>query len=436
MENQQTPVPKWLQALQDNSWEIELLISGGAVFTLLQAPDLFLDWIQTSRITSDFSGGAIYIILGILGIKILTNGFILHLFLRSFWLAMVCINFVFPQGINTRMLKQKPPFFKQKEGDLQAYIMKVDRLSGLVIFMTILSTIAILGFSLIVASALVFNHYFPRFYEFISDYYAYAILIYLVDLFSAGFLRRVPYLSYLLFPVFYFFDILSLRLIYSRPLSLFSTNVRWKFFISGSFIFLGLTLVTVYLSIYRIMHWPNVFDTRQYKEKMADNWSLNDINYEDKISEHTRLAKVHIPSLIIENNYLQVSVRYTKKTDDILEIINPEELENLESAVAKESTKKVKKEFLLSNLYEITIDDSLYKETKWNSRYTPDISEIGIINMIDISHLKNGPHKLIVRVKPQIFDSLLKTNIGNEDYLKHVRKEFGKHEIPFWKDVF
>jgi len=96
MEQPKNPVPKWLQNLQDNSWEIELLISGGAVFTLLQFPDIFVNFIRTMRITSSIPGWVIYLILGMGCIKILTNGFILHLLLRSFWLAMVCINYIFP----------------------------------------------------------------------------------------------------------------------------------------------------------------------------------------------------------------------------------------------------------------------------------------------------------------------------------------------------
>lgn len=35
-------VPNWLKELQDNSWEAELLVSGGAVFSLFQLTDVFM----------------------------------------------------------------------------------------------------------------------------------------------------------------------------------------------------------------------------------------------------------------------------------------------------------------------------------------------------------------------------------------------------------
>jgi hypothetical protein len=33
---------QWLKRLQQNSWEVELLISGGAIFTLFQIPEYLL----------------------------------------------------------------------------------------------------------------------------------------------------------------------------------------------------------------------------------------------------------------------------------------------------------------------------------------------------------------------------------------------------------
>jgi len=39
-------IPKWLRRLQENSWEMELLISGGAIFSLFQLSDLYVDFIS------------------------------------------------------------------------------------------------------------------------------------------------------------------------------------------------------------------------------------------------------------------------------------------------------------------------------------------------------------------------------------------------------
>ena len=52
-ENQEhkIPIPTWLQKIQDNSSELELLISGGAIFALFQLSDLanhFIHQLQTN----------------------------------------------------------------------------------------------------------------------------------------------------------------------------------------------------------------------------------------------------------------------------------------------------------------------------------------------------------------------------------------------------
>ncbi|MFK7808029.1 MAG: hypothetical protein AB8F74_09545, partial [Saprospiraceae bacterium] len=38
--------PKWLKALEAQSWQAELLISGLVVTGLLQAPSYFVDWME------------------------------------------------------------------------------------------------------------------------------------------------------------------------------------------------------------------------------------------------------------------------------------------------------------------------------------------------------------------------------------------------------
>ena len=49
-------IPKWLKSLQENSWELELLISGGAIFSLFQITDLFIAWLDTFRMISPMLG--------------------------------------------------------------------------------------------------------------------------------------------------------------------------------------------------------------------------------------------------------------------------------------------------------------------------------------------------------------------------------------------
>ena len=146
-ENKTHHVPKWLKLIQENSWELELLISGGAIFTLFQVSDIWVQWLQSASFISFLPGRNMILLIGALGIEILKIGFISHLLLRAFWLSMVCINYAFPGGINKDKIKWKKPFkisVKENE-DLQSSIVKVDRYCGLVIYLSVISTFLLAG---------------------------------------------------------------------------------------------------------------------------------------------------------------------------------------------------------------------------------------------------------------------------------------------------
>ena len=114
-------IPKWLKDLQENSWELELLISGGAIFTLFQLTESFILSIDKFKMVSPVLGTGIVFVIISIALKLLTLGFIAHLCLRAYWLALVCINYVYPNGIKLNKIKREKPYkIKVEDGeDLQ-----------------------------------------------------------------------------------------------------------------------------------------------------------------------------------------------------------------------------------------------------------------------------------------------------------------------------
>lgn len=412
MEPTRKSIPQWLQNLQENSWEIELLISGGAVFTLLQFPEMFWSFIRSARITSDIPGLSMIFIMGMAGIKILTNGFILHLLLRSFWLAMVCINYIFPEGIKENRQKRAFPFrSRHVEGDLQEQIMDVDRLSGLVIFMTIISTLVLgglgLGFIVLVFIMGLLNNIGVWNSE-IDELFGMLSALYFTDLLLMGSLRKIPFLAWLLFPVFWFFDRITLRFFYARPLALFSSNIHRPKFFGGALIFASITGISTYFALAQPLHWKPLFDARFYKDQLTrSNETLKSYNYLDQ-TEPGRRGLVYIPSQIIENNYLQVYFRYDRWMDALLDQSHTD-----------------KKERYLSDLIEVALDDSLYAPIQWFEIKEQGESQIGLAATLDISHLNNGYHKIKIQSK----------NLPNPKYQSMRAETISEVSIPFWKDV-
>jgi len=414
-------IPSWLQNLQENSWELELLISGGAVFSLIQFPEILNEWLRVIRTMTTFPGYTVILIVSLIGIKILTHGFILHLILRSYWLALVCLNYVFPEGIAGGRRPVAFPFkTKHQGGDLQDQIMKVDRYCGTVIYSSIISSFILFGILIIIGAYVGIHLLFAEYEDvglagqILEGFYWYStvsINLYFMDLILLGAIRRIPYLSFLLYPAFSLFDVLSIRPFYQRALVFFASNIQKTSFYAGALIFAAVTFCSVYLSVNRLLGWSNFFDSRNYVWSMNSENSQADCSYrlyEDE-SESSERRHVSIPSKIIQTNFLPVNIRYSKGMDEIIEAVEP--IDSLRS---------------LAGIVQLSIDDSVYKDVVWNNNWEISMAESGISSMIPIDHLSTGQH--ILKVYPK------KTrNRSNEEIdLSNSNVEF---KIPFWKDV-
>lgn len=108
-------LPDWLEQLQANSWQIELLIAGGVVITLYQLPDYFRRYFI---LTYETVGLTDFVVLFLLSVYLLTRilliGFIANLILRSIWVAYIGIYSSFPEGINANPQNFRNWYLRQK----------------------------------------------------------------------------------------------------------------------------------------------------------------------------------------------------------------------------------------------------------------------------------------------------------------------------------
>lgn len=408
-------IPGWLKNLQENSWEVELLISGGAVFSLFQIPDVFIQWMRSLRILLDFPGFAILVVTGTLGIKILTNGFILHLILRAWWLAMVCLNYIFPQGIRSERVNRRKPFTtKHTEGDLYQAIMGADRICGLVIFMAIVSTVVLCGF--LVAFVILLGAMFV--FELIAaghlGEWPYALIdmvfmgipFYLFDLFSMGLLRKLPVISWLVWLPFRFYDLITLRPLFERALVMFSSNVDKRQFYAGASVFTLVTVLSVYMQLYPVLHWSNLFDQREFRNQLASGPAVSSSNYMDE-SEGVERGHVYIPSRLVDGNFLEVHLRYARLLDGFIKTSGlPDSLKSLERVI------------------ELSLNDSVYQDLTWHRHSSKNGEELGVICMVPIRHLPEGMY--LLKIKPK--------NIQNPEY-QQIKADRGQEvKVPFWKE--
>jgi hypothetical protein len=422
MENRNHKIPTWLKKIQENSWELELLISGGAIFSLFQLSGSWVNWIESTNEFTFFMGRNIILLIGTLGLELLKIGFIVHIMLRALWLAMVCVNYVYPQGIQKEKITWKKPFKNdiQENEDLQRPIIKVDRYCGIVMYLSISSTILLTG---IVFCVFLFLS-IPSILEWDFAYGLYmnlvilALVLYLFDLITAGLLRKIPYLTYVTYPIFSILDLFTLRKFIQKSGFLFFTNIPKLKFFSAAIVMLSFGLVLSYINTYRDLHWPNVFDKRGYTYQLSNGMDVAPRYYRDESVNRYR-GNPSIQSKILHDNFVNLFIPYNVHYDVFLNGLD-----------------KKKEDRLLSDLASVSIDSVDIKEIQWHESWRDSENgisrHVGIESFIPIGHLKDGVHILKISIDPILIKQIEK-NAELSDWEKE-RLHKGL-EILFIKDT-
>jgi hypothetical protein len=376
--------PQWLKNLQENSWQMELFISGGAIFSLFQAEDFLLAWAFTARMTVFLAGTGFGVILSMLGIKLLTVGFFTHLLLRAYWISLLCLNDVFPSGSNIHKLKIGLPFFKktESEGNLINQIIRIDQHAGLVFFFSIISTLIISGSLILIFIFLsVPSGIFDNEINPITQLYFKAIFIllsiYYLDLIIFGFLRKLKGLSYLFFPIFWLFDRVTLRFLYEKPLQVYGSNIHRGRAVLVFLLFFTISIALSYSALQEHMGYSNLFDSRSNLFSMAnESLQVHQKHYKDELTTHEKKAAGPvIQSMKVRDNYLEVFIPYKGTYDYYVK----------DNASIK-----------IADLIGLVLDSDTMYNIKWYNYHAFENDQVGMIGMIDVKNLERGEHQLIV----------------------------------------
>ena len=116
------------------TWEMELLVSGGTVFALIQLAGLVDDrFISVMAQTSEEMNQGLnplwiyvkFVLLTLIGT------FISHLCLRGYWVALVGMNSVYPGGVDWEKLRQGPISRKHSESSVPSMSILIERADNL-----------------------------------------------------------------------------------------------------------------------------------------------------------------------------------------------------------------------------------------------------------------------------------------------------------------
>lgn len=394
--------------IHNSSWEIEILISGGAFFSLYQLSTVLYAFSEKLQglVAPDLSGLGVWFLAVFLtlGIRILSIYFAVHLTVRAFWLSLVLLQKIYPQGINIGRLRSAEPFLSNaNKFDLGKRITSTDKLSGLVfswaITFVIIYTGIILTFGLPTILFTQIDREFPSnaktvWWMTIRVIFMLSIYVFFIDTFFYGFLRRSKFLAKFYYPIFVFWNTLSLGVLWRPSLQIIFTNVksRWK----ASVVALLATIVVGFCTLDEDDYTKMLSSKKNPPEEIM----VNESRYLDKRTDETKMQQQgsFIHSDIITDNVLKVFVNY----NDL-------------DAKYVDSLKTEKKYF--SKIIKLSIDDSVYGYTTWIGIDRIN-GQTGIQTVIDISHLDKKMH--ILQIERMYED---KINLGSQKTLR----------IPFWK---
>lgn len=429
-----------LDKLQQESWQLELLISGFAIFGLFSAIgyiDLQLDIAHhKSRLVETLLWFAAEVCCWIL-----ISNLLIHVILRGLWIGALGLRYV-SGDIDYNELKYSAKFtnyLKKKIGSFDKYISTLEDYCSILFAISFLFVFYFLASLLFIVLILIIifvflNNDYTGTLENVLNITGVCLILFtllgmlltFIDFITQGFLKRKKWTSKLYFPVYRIFSIVTLSFLYRPLVYNFLDN---KFGKRLSFILVPVYIGILYLSSFKYNN-SNYIDIK----KNSSSYHANLGNYEDLIiKDNDFIKQATIQSKVITDNYLKVFIVFDENMEDRLYSYNP-------GLKPDTDERGLRSEIYFSNRTNISrkkrdsLQGALYKTfneiyslkidtTSYNSHFistTDNHKNLGFETYINIKKLEEGEHLLKIMRK----------------YIRKNKKDTLNRRwitIPFWK---
>jgi len=325
--------PKWLRRLERESWQAELLVSGVALFGCLQLPNLLYslaDFMLNILPIEQYFVGHVICFANLLAVAFLTAFFFFHFVLRAYWIGLIGLNSVFPEGHKTESKMYSPLYterFVKLLTPIKDSIISIDKMAstqfagafalllmygagsitmlvGLItynlvndfippiVFKILLWVIGLVFIASIPINILALNKKF-RFHKGIQTGYYYSALV--IGYFSSTFLFKPVY-----------------SILYT-----FSSNAKS---VKSSFLFLPYFLVALFICIYHLerSNIATLRDTSVYAKKERKQIPVYAKHYSVNYRADETIFLPTIPTEIITEKITKLFIPILRNEDSIL----------------------------------------------------------------------------------------------------------------------
>jgi hypothetical protein len=421
--------PEWLQALEAQSWQAELIASGLAIYGSLSLGtqlDGLTEWAVLRF--NDRNLNILYFLFFYMyaAHAVLVISFISHLALRILWAGILGLSSVYPHGINLES-KAYAPHFKEKLKnefpDLSKYSLDLDKQCSMIFSVLCAMVIVLVCISFWLIAYIILSELLITFLpENVVSYIGFS-LIGLFFLFSiinglliqgklkdTSFAKKYAYkINQKFAKILYFFGYKAFNYI-SQTIR---TNVTSKLFFVGM---MALLFISMFMSIPRIQKMVPYYHADKFVSLNAHESLVSTANYLDKLERNTILQPV-IQSEIIKESTLNLYIPKYKREDANIKSVYgifewDDDLPDQENLIRRNTFK----EKIAKNYYTIFIDNVPIKNLDYQYRRRLYNNREGFQVFINIENLLQGSHTIKI-------ESLYK----NTDNITFRRS------IPFYK---
>jgi len=438
-----TKKSNWIQELSNQSWNLELVVSGAAIFSTSFLPELtdraIASYYENYQVSSDIYNQVLPTLaysFGKAASYLLIFTFIVHFIVRAFWIAIVGLRAVFPQGINFENIpntnKEMAKMYKEKFGTLDGFIVRLDKLCSqifsiafvLVLFSCMMALLYLLGFVCTIG----FKTYFPEFYGKTKPILlAIGVLIMGFSSLIMAVGTKEKYREHPIIGKLYMAIVGKSTFLYMgmyKPIQYinftFGSNMpRKKYF--KAVLLIGFVFFTTAMSIYVSKLFEHVgipiMESRSFYSTGTAEHRLSSSFYDNQRAENDEMAEASIQSDIIEEPFLKLFINYTKVLDEDLSMICKEpvladSLRNSEKRLIKDKARLS----CLGEYFQIVLNDSTISSAEFFFEETAQAK--GLKTYLSTEKCKIGRNTLYIKTIQ--IDSLPKKVWG--DYVA----------IPFW----
>ena len=308
--NNKSLLKKLLDRLQEDSWQLELLVSGFTIFGLFYALESVGDAFQKAMYDDSILKDVYQTVL--IAINILIFNLILHVILRSMWIGALGLRYLSGE-VEIDKLKYSQRFtnyLKKKIGSFDDYIEKLEKLCSIIFAISFLLIFYVAAFFIILhllnfIGSLGSNNASILLQIFVITTQVLLLLgafLTFFDYITQGLLKKNKWVATVYFPFYWVFSYLTLSFLY-RPL--YYNLIDNKFGRKVSLLLLPLyILIMVISSRYKEQSTLTIFDSSKSNSILSIG-----SNYEDLIEKNDLfISTIAIQSRVIVDPYIKIKI--------------------------------------------------------------------------------------------------------------------------------